>query len=382
MAKAIFKHVKVSGITTSVPEGSINIDDELEFFGNDRTLLERNKKILGLGTRHVVDDRTSFSDLCLDAGEQLLKVLGIDRSSIEALLVSSTSHDFRYPATACVLQHRLGLPESVMCNDFCGLGCSAYVHAIMQASALIESGAVKRTLVFAGDLKSFHSDRCNRNSNMLFGDAATATLLEYSEKETPSYFVTGTRGSGWDKLIAPAGGHYLPVYSDIAGLEATDASGNVWRMWDDIMKGLDIFKFSTEAGPKCVGEVLELAGLKFEDVDYFAFHQANKQIVRSVGMYLGLPKDKFSTLAFTEFGNTGVAAVVTDVARNLSGREVGKVCMTGFGVGLSWASGLFDFSETYIGPVQTYRLPEGAMTRAEKIAYWISYFKGETDAKG
>ena len=377
MAKSTFRHVRITGITAVVPENVINIDDEIEFFNNDQKLLERNKKILGLGTRHIIDERTCFSDLCEAAANRLFEELAVDRATLDTLLVSSTSHDYRYPATACVLQNRLGLPETVMCNDLCGLGCSAYVHALLQAFALIESGASKRCLICAGDLKSLHSDRRNRNSNMLFGDAATATLVEYSGEETPSYFVTGSRGAGWDKLIAPAGGHDIPIYADIAGLEVVDASGNVWRMWDDIMKGMEIFKFSTEVGPKSVSEVLELAGCSLEDVDYFAFHQANKQIVRSVGMYLGLPADKFSTDAFRNYGNCGVAAVVTDVCHNLHGRALQKVCLTGFGVGLSWASVLLDMSRTFIGPVEVYRTPEGKMNREEKIKYWISYFKGE-----
>jgi len=377
MGNSSFRHVRVSGIVTVVPEQRIDIDDEIEFFNNDPKLLERNKKILGLGTRHVIDGRTNFSDLCESATNSLCEKLEIDKSTIDTLLVSSTSHDYRYPATACVLQNRLGLPETVMCNDLCGLGCSAYVHALLQAFALVESGASRRCLICAGDLKSLHSDRRNRNSNMLFGDAATATLVEYSSDETPSYFVTGSRGAGWDKLIAPAGGHDIPVYSDIAGLEVTDSTGNVWRMWDDIMKGMEIFKFSTDVGPKSVTDVLAFAGCKQEDVDYFAFHQANKQIVRSVGMYLGLPQEKFSTEAFRNYGNCGVAAVVTDVCHNLHDRMHHKVCMTGFGVGLSWASVLLDMSQTFVGSVEEYRTPEDKMTREEKIKYWISYFKGE-----
>ena len=377
MGNALFRHARISGVVADVPERRINIDDEIAFFNNDRKLLERNKKILGLGTRHIIDERTNFSDLCESAANRLLKRLEIDKSTIDTLLVSSTSHDYRYPATACVLQNRLGLSETVMCNDLCGLGCSAYVHALLQAFALIESGVSKRCLICAGDLKSLHSDRRNRNSNMLFGDAATATLVEYSSDETPSYFVTGSRGAGWDKLIAPAGGHDIPIYADIAGLEVTDSTGNVWRMWDDIMKGMEIFKFSTDVGPKSVTEVLTFAGCTQADVDYFAFHQANKQIVRSVAMYLGLPADKFSTEAFRNYGNCGVAAVVTDVCHNLHGRKLQKVCLTGFGVGLSWASVLLDLGRTYIGPVELYTTPEGKMTREEKIKYWISYFKGE-----
>ena len=113
---------------------------------------------------------------------------------------------------------------------------------------------------------------------MLFGDAGTATLLEYTDELRPSFFITGTRGTCWNKLIAPAGGYSLPMFSDIAGLEITDATGNVWRLCDDIMKGLDVFKFTTDVGPKGIKDILEFSGKSMEYIDYFAFHQANSRL--------------------------------------------------------------------------------------------------------
>ena len=250
MSRSTFSHVRVTGITAVVPERCIDIDDEIGFFNNDRALLERNKKILGLGTRHVVDDRTSLSDLLLVAAENLLSGMKAVREEVDALVVVSTSHDFHYPATACVVQGRLGLSESCTCFDVAGLGCSAYVHGLWLAHSLIASGAAHKCLVLSGDLTSTHSDKRNRNSNMLFGDAGTATLVEGVDDECEAWFVTGTRGRAYDKLIAPAGGYYLPIRSDIVDLEVKDESGNVWRMYDDIMKGMDVFRFTTEVAPK------------------------------------------------------------------------------------------------------------------------------------
>ena len=218
MSRTRFEHVKISGITCVVPEDFIRIDDELAFFNNDVKLLERNKKILGLGKRHVADERTTNSDLCEAAARELLSALNVDKDSIDALIVVSTSHDYHYPASACVIQGRLALSENCTCFDISGLACSAYVHGLLTAHSLISGGGAKKCLVLAGDITSRHSDRRNRNSNMLFGDAGTATLLEYTDELRPSFFITGTRGTCWNKLIAPAGGYSLPMFSDIAGL--------------------------------------------------------------------------------------------------------------------------------------------------------------------
>ncbi len=380
MSKSAFDHVKISGITCVVPDNRINIDDELNYFNNDIKLLERNKKILGLGTRHVADERTSNCDLCEAAAQDLFNSLNLDISSIDSLIVISSSHDFHYPASSCILQGRLNLNEECTCFDISGLACSAYVHGLWVAHSLISSGAAKKVLLLAGDIVSRHSDRRNRNSNMLFGDAGTATLLEYSIEENKAWFLTGTRGSKWDKLIAPAGGYDLPIREDIASIEVIDDSGNVWHLWDDIMKGLDVFKFTTDVGPKGIKEILSFSGKSIQDIDYFAFHQANKQIVRTVAMYTNLPIEKYSTETFSQYGNCSCASVTTDICRQLSKQPAKNICLATFGVGLSWGFAVLNTSNTFVGEVKNYFTPENKMTREEKIKYWIEYYKGGNHA--
>lgn len=380
MSQSTIKHVTISGITAVVPENFINIDDEIDFFDNDINLLERNKKILGLGIRHVADDCTTNCDLCEAAARNLIDALNIDKNAIDALIVVSSSHDYHYPADACIMQGRLGLSEDCTCFDIAGLACSAYVHGLMQAHALISVGVAKKVLLLAGDITSTHSDRRNRNSNMLFGDAGTATLLEWTDDENIAWFYTGTRGKDWDKLIAPAGGYALPIRGDIADLEIMDNVGNVWRMYDDIMKGLDVFKFTTDVGPKGIAQILEMSGKTIDEVDYFAFHQANKQIVRTVASYAKLPKEKFSSETFSQYGNCGSAAVTMDICRHLSHHKVKTLCLATFGVGLSFGFSLLNTHNTYVGEIKTYKTPADKMNRQEKINYWISYFKGNNNA--
>ena len=377
MAKSSFKHVRITGITAVVPEKCINIDDEIEFFNNDKALLERNKKILGLGTRHVVDDRTTNADLCEAAANDLISQMGIERESIDALIAVSCSHDYKYPASACILQGRLGLSEECTCFDVSGLACSAYVHGLWLAHSLVSGRAAKRCLVLAGETVSIHSDRRNRNSNMLFGDAGTATLVEWTDEERPAWFITGTRGKDWDKIVAPAGAWALPVQKDIVDLEITDASGNVWHLWDEIMKGMDIFRFTTDVGPKGIKQILEYGGKTLDDVDYVAFHQANKQIVRTVANFAGVPKDKYSTETFTKYGNCGTAAVTMDMICRLLLSPIGTMCLATFGVGLSWGFALLDLPGVRNGGVRVYKTPEDKLSRAQQIDYWIRYFKGE-----
>ena len=143
------------------------------------------------------------------------------------------------------------------------------------------------------------------------------------------------------------------------------------------MKGMDIFKFTTEVGPKGIHDILEYSGKDISDIDYFAFHQANKQIVRTVANFAGVPKDKYSTETFTRYGNCGTAAVAMDVVRRLSDSPLGMTCLATFGVGLSWGFAILDFSGVHNGGVRVYRTPDDKMSRQEQIDYWVRYFRGE-----
>jgi len=370
-----FDNVNIAGISLVVPKHVICIDDEIEFYKNDRKILERNKKILGLGYRHIADEGTSLSDLCLDASLKLFEGLNINPCEIDALIVASTSLDYKYPATSCVLHGKLGLKEDCISFDITGLACSAYVYGLSVAHSLVSSGAAKKCLLLVGEIASIHSDKRNRNSNMLFGDGAAATLIEASQCHKESFFYTGTRGKDWDKIIAPAGGWSLPVQEDIISIEETDSRGNVWHLWDEIMKGMDVFKFATDIGPEGIGKILEYSKNQIEDIDYFAFHQANKQIVNSVASYSKIPESKFSTEAFYLYGNCGSASIVTDICHSICGKSPAKVLLSSFGVGLSWGFAVLDFSDCKIMSIYSFDPREKILSRSEKIDYWIDYFK-------
>ena len=374
-----FENVKISGIQAVIPNNCINIDDEIKYYNNDEKLLNRNKKILGLGTRYIVDEGTTNCDLCEAAAENLLQKLNIDRNEIDTLVVSSTSHDYTYPASACIIQDRLGLSEDCACFDLSGLACSAYVYALRTCFSLVESGASKKCLLLVGEVASQHSDKRNRNSNMLFSDAGTATLIEYSEEKMSTFFKVGTQGKNWNRIMAPAGGWKLPIREDIVNIEEVDERGNVWHLYDEIMKGMDVFKFTMDVGPKGISDIIEYANKTLNDIDFGALHQANKQIVENVAKLAKLPKEKYSSETFSKYANCGSAAVVTNICDQLKNKEVKNVVLATFGVGLSYAFSLIDLSKTKIFGFDKYIPKTKPYTREELIQNWIKYFKGEID---
>lgn len=375
MAESRFDHVKIAGITNVVPPRAIHIDDELHFFQDNAKKLARAKKMVGYGTRYVVDDGVTVIDLCEEAGHNLINEMAIDRSLIDGLIVVCQSPDYLMPSSSSILHGRLDLPKSCAAFDV-ALGCSGYVYGLWLAHSLIASGALKKVLLLAGDAPSVHADLRNRKSHQLFGDAASATLIEYCEEKNTAYFSLGSDGKGWDKIIVPAGGRKLPVRQDMVDLEIIDDDGNVWYLWDHIIKGMDVFNFTMDVAPKNIRDILSYSGKTMGDIDFVAIHQANKQIVDAVANKGGVPPEKTSAETFHKYGNNSTNSVATVIGDVLSKQNPQNIMLVAFGVGLSWGSCIINIANIYNGAIRFFNRKGDHLSRQEQIDHWIKHFKG------
>ena len=375
MSTSFFKHVKMIGVKTSIPEKYIDIDDELQFFDNNPKKLARQKKMIGYGRRYLADEYTSVTDLAVDAAEKLLRELSIPPEDVMSIVFVNQSPDYRAPADACIAHGLLGLKQSVPCFSV-SLGCSGYAYALWTAHALIESGAVNNCLVLAGDLPSRGGSQDNRKSAPVFGDAASATFLMRCNEECASAFVLGTDGKGWDKLITPFGGTRLPYDSDTFNYSTTDAGGNLWTPSQSMMKGEEVFAFTMDVAPSLITDTMVAAGWTSDDVSLFAIHQANKQILEMIINKAGIPADKTPTDVFSKYANNSTNSVVTVLCDQV-GKPLGKTVLATFGIGLSWGGAALDLSGLYNGGITTYHPPAGRPTREQQIEHLLNYFKGE-----
>ena len=376
MVNSKFNNVKIKGIKTVVPQKYIDIDDEIQYFENNPKKLARTKKMVGFGRRHVLDEGCTVVDLCEQAAKELIKELKIDKDKIEALVMVNQSPDYLHPASSAILHGKLGLQKTCTTLDL-GLGCSGYVYGLWMVHSLIASGAVKNVLFLAGDSPSQHSDRRNRLVNQIFGDAGSATYLEYIEEDNTAYFSLGTDGTGWDRIIAPASAKRLQLKSDICDKEIEDKNGNIWKLNDTIIHGQDVFNFTIEVAPQNIKDVMEYAQKTDSDIDYYVIHQANKQIVESVAMKADIPDDKYSSQTFSKYGNNSTTSVATVICDQLEGKKYNTILLSAFGVGLSWASAIININNLYNGGISYFIPPENMLTREEQIQYWIKQFKGE-----
>lgn len=376
MSSCKFDNVKMCGIKTVVPEHYIDIDDELQYFNDNPKKVARAKKMIGYGRRYIADENTTVVDMAVDAAEKLLDEMKINKTEIDLLIFVNQKPDFQEPCDACVAHGRLGLGKNCTTLDI-NLGCSGYVHALMTAHAYLSSGAFKTCLLLAGDLCGKYTDQKNRKAAPVFGDAASATILKHTNETRTATFVTGTDGSGWNKIIHPFGGARLPYDEKTVSLKVENAVGDEIGLNQGVMKGEDVFNFTMEVAPQLILDTLEAANLTKEDIDLYAIHQANKQIVENIISKAGIPAEKAPIETFSKYANNSTNSVVTVLCDQGIGKDLNQVMLTTFGIGLSWGSCILNISDLYNGGISTYISPKDYPTREEQINYWIRYYKGE-----
>lgn len=334
MAFLQYKNVRVVGVSAAVPEMVINNLTQETNFSDDYTP-EDFVKTTGVIERPVTDTLCT-SDLCYEAAEKLIAEIGWNKEDIEALVFVSQTPDYVLPATACILQDRLGLTKECYATD-CSLGCSGWVYGLSQVMGLLCTGEIKKALLCVGDAKG----RVYGPKDPLFGAAGTVTAVEYKEGEKGCQFYFGTDGSGYDAIITPDGGSRNPVTLD--SFKEEDIDGKTYNHLMTRMKGMDVFSFGITMAPKSVKKLAEHFEFNYLDYDYFIFHQANMKMNNMIVKKLKIEEKKVPS-CMAHYGNTSSASIpltiVTQLHNQLKGHR--KFICCGFGVGLSWGAVAFD----------------------------------------
>lgn len=338
MAFLEFKNVRIAGIATGVPKNIVsNVGDTVQ--SKDYSA-EEFVALTGVKERRIGELTTA--DLSYYAAEQLISDLNWDKSEIEAIIFVSQTPDYILPATACILQDRLGLSKECYASDT-SLGCSGWVYGLSQVASLLGRGTIKKALLLAGDAKK----RTN-SLDPLFGHAGTATAIEYVDGAKGLQFHFGTDGSGFDAIICPDGGSRNQMSSKSFEFEEID--GKMINRMQTRMKGMDVFSFGISTAPKTVKKLAENFGFDYQDYDYFVFHQANMKMNNMIVKKLKLDPEKVPSSMY-HFGNTSSASIPLTIVTHLKGKadvKPSKFICCGFGVGLSWGTVFFDESNLLI----------------------------------
>ncbi len=329
MATAIFKGIKITGLSCAVPIHVDSIYDFADTFGSES--VEKFVATTGVRERHFVAEKQTNSDLCYVAAERLIDHKGYEKTSFDGIVLVTQTPDYARPATAHILHKRLGLSKDCMAFDI-NLGCSGFVYALNIVASMIKAGALKRVLLCCGEAHTVLSPTDDKSSSMLFGDAGSAVILE--EGEDTIHTLLKADGEGYRAILTPG----------INARVKIDPDHFDYNRVKETMDGGAVFEFALLRVPRSFKEFFKEFGGTIDDFDYCVFHQANLFMLEHIRKKIKLPPEKM-LVSMDRYGNTSSASIPLTIADLCQREELeGKIhfISSGFGVGLSW--GIADFT--------------------------------------
>ena len=329
---AVRRGVAIIGTGSFTPERVLT-NGELEKMveTSDEWIVSRT----GIRERRIADADQQTSDLAAAAARQALDQAGVHVSEIDLILVATASPEMLFPATACLVQKKLGARKAV-CMDI-SAACSGFIYAMEIARLMIGGGVTRTALVIGAEKLSALVDWTDRNTCVLFGDGAGAVVLREGDGPTRGMLTTYMGSDGeYDHLLAvPGGGTACPITR-----ENVDQGLNTIKML-----GKETFKQAVSSMTTASIEALSRAGLSINDIACIIPHQANVRIIEAIAERLKVPLDRFF-LNLELYGNTGAAAVaiaLDEAHRAGRFRSGDKILLVVFGSGLTWASAVVEW---------------------------------------
>lgn len=324
---------KIAGIGSYLPEKVLtNFDLEKMVDTNNDWIVERT----GIKNRHIAADGIGVSDLGFEATQKALKMAGLTAQDLDMIIVCTVSGDQVMPSTACTLQAKLGC-RNIVSFDL-SAACSGFVYGLSVADQFIRTGMMKNILVVGGEVLHPFVNYQDRETCILFGDAAGAWILSRTDKDDKNIIMSShlhADGNLGDLFVLPAGGSKIPFSQEVLDNKTQFVK----------MKGREIFKNAVRTMSDCCGEALKANGVDPKEVDWLVPHQANLRILEAVANHFDFPQEKV-VVSLHETGNTSAASI--PVAFDMAFAE-GKIkrgqliLLAAFGAGLTSGSLLLRF---------------------------------------
>jgi 3-oxoacyl-[acyl-carrier-protein] synthase-3 len=334
-----FKNKRISGVLSVLPNQEITFEEEMGNYNFSEAKSLKLKLAMGYNKHRIVKEETNVSDMCVHGINYLLDNDLLKKEDISALLLVTQSPEHFMPPTSNIIHGKLELDTSVICMDI-NQGCAGFIIGLLQAYMLLEQESIKKVILMNADVLSRKVSKRDRNSNPLIGDAACITIVEKSKEPSAINAVINMNGKGAYALQIPAGGFKIPCSTETAEMKEDD-NGNFRALENLVMKGDEVFNFVQTEVPPMIDELLNMAGKKTDDIDYWLFHQPNKFMLNKLADKIGIPREKMPSNIVENFGNASGATIPTNISFNLGKAactQTFNVCFAGFGVGLTWAA--------------------------------------------
>lgn len=327
MAQSLFRS-RIAGTGSYLPEKTLtNADLEKMVETSDEWIRERT----GISVRHLAAPGEFTSDLALKAARIALDEAKLSTTDIDMIVFATESPDQPMPNTACVLQNKLGAKDC-MAFDI-SAACSGFLYALSIAEQFIRTGVYKNVLVVGAEILHKYVNYKDRETCILFGDAAGAFVLSRAKEEDASKIYSvhmHADGSISDLFVLPAGGSALPFSQEVL-----DTSQQYVRM-----KGRELFKHAVRTMSQCCEEALKANNVSVDEVSWVIPHQANNRIIEAVAKHFGIPLEKVVN-EIADMGNTSAATIPVAFDRAIRDGRIKRgqnVLLTAFGAGITSGS--------------------------------------------
>lgn len=338
-----FKNKKITGLLTVIPRNECCFDDEIANYNFPLEKSMRLKKIMGYDKHRIASADTCVSDLCIHGLNHLLETGKLRKEDIDALILVTQTPDFLLPPTSSIIHGKLGLKSDMVCLDI-NQGCAGFIIGLIEAFLLLGQESVHKVILLNADILSRKTSRRDRNSYPLIGDAASVTVVENEPQESSIIANLKVDGGQYNALMIPAGGLRMPS-SHETGLMEDSGDGNLRSKDNLVMDGPNVFNFVQMEVPPMIESLLSFGGIDKKNIDYYMFHQPNRFMLEKLADQMQIPYEKMPSNIVERFGNASSVTIPTNISYNLGARlldEQLKICLAGFGTGLTWSSMLMD----------------------------------------
>jgi 3-oxoacyl-[acyl-carrier-protein] synthase-3 len=350
MTQMIIPGITLRGIATALAQ-KIESNYEFSDFLSQQEI-ERISRTIGIHNRRVAEDGVTALDLMSQAVKQLLEATGISKDDIGCLVSITQTPDHLIPGNSFILCHRLELDSDIFTLDI-NAGCAGFTHGLITLGKLLANSGIRYGVLVIGDTLTRLVNPKDKTERLLFGDGAAACLLEADVQGKGLKASWRTIASGYDKLMVPAGGMRKPAGEETKAV--TLGEDGAYRSENDlVMDGAAVFSFSIKEVPELINSTLAAFDLTSSDIDLFVFHQANRFMVDYIRKKLKL-NDENVPLFVEGVGNTSGASIPIAICRYAMDKGVdtisGRLCLTGFGVGLSLSTVVVEVENLIVASV-------------------------------
>jgi 3-oxoacyl-[acyl-carrier-protein] synthase-3 len=338
----------IDGVLTVLPSRERSFLEHMTAFKIPVARAMKLAAVMGYDKQRLVEAGTCVSDLAIFGLRHLFEKGWADPGEIDAMILVTQSPDHFMPATSNIIQGALGLKQDMLCLDI-NQGCAGFVVGLLLGFQLLDQPSIQTVALVNADVLSHKVSPRDKSSYPLVGDAASVTILRRRPGAARVHANLKMDGKRHAALMIPAGGFRRPSTPETAVQH--DSGDNNWRSEDNLqMSGTDVFNFVQTEVPPMIDDLLKAAGVSRDQVDSFIFHQPNRFMLQKLAEAMDVPEERMPNNIVENFGNASGVTIPTNLCFNLATRlrdGTLKLCIAGFGVGLTWASMMID-----VGPVR------------------------------